>query len=664
MTSAVDRARRRRAIVYAASAASFVLGLFFVFVWSPLPWGWTGIDYYYDIALSLAHGGTFATTNIMWGYAYFLAFWYRLFGDHPWVPLTAQVVLNASIPILLFHLTRIELGERVAVIAAVLAGLFSFNTLYAATQASDSVCTVLVVAMMLAFAIGARDRRTLPFVLAGALSGLAFQFRPNLILLPFFLAGGYIAARDRSWRGVRQMTAFAAVFMLVGVPWVVRNYRWTGLFIPASTHGGIQLWFGTLQTGEYQDSWLYNPRAAFEYSPIDYSSLDRLPPVVTARASPCEPSEERRIEFVYWTNRDAAERRLPVDSGSDNAISFTLPVQSSGTAVHYRFDVTVRDGQRTLSAALPPGSGVAPPLFVMSTDHLGDLDADQSALDVFDLVRMARHIYWGEPLPVRERLDLDGDGTVAETDLRRAAALLADDHSPADEVVDPIARIDHGEDAITILYRDRSQMTIPRSAIHTISDVRLRDAITGTAAAEVVKHSRTFASLGPDYEAAKRRTERLMTDRCLGIHEIAINHATYRLLPHEMRRYDALALDNIRAAPLAYAWSSLVRAVRVFVVQGSTDRRTAIQLRGGVWIYRLGAMASAAYLLLFAAGLVVAIQRRLPLFVLVAPIVYVPLTVCFMLINARYSMTIQPFVFALIAVAVDAGLDRRRGPRP
>ena len=101
----------------------------------------------------------------------------------------------------------------------------------------------------------------------------------------------HIATRP-SRRGV-----FVAVFLLGSAPWVIRNYRWTGLFIPANTHGGVQLWFGTLQTGEYRGSWLYNPRAAFEFPPIEYTSIDELPLIVspgTVRfCSPRSPSANR-----------------------------------------------------------------------------------------------------------------------------------------------------------------------------------------------------------------------------------------------------------------------------------------------------------------------------------------------------------------------------------
>ena len=37
-----------------ASAFSLAAGLFFIFVWSPLPFGWLGIDHYDDRALKLS----------------------------------------------------------------------------------------------------------------------------------------------------------------------------------------------------------------------------------------------------------------------------------------------------------------------------------------------------------------------------------------------------------------------------------------------------------------------------------------------------------------------------------------------------------------------------------------------------------------------------------
>src|SRR5712692_1227388 len=92
-------AERRPTIVYAACAASLALGLIFIFALAPHPWGWEGFDHYHDLALALAQGREFPTLERPWGYAYFLAAFYRVFGDRPWIPLVAQAAINAAVPL-------------------------------------------------------------------------------------------------------------------------------------------------------------------------------------------------------------------------------------------------------------------------------------------------------------------------------------------------------------------------------------------------------------------------------------------------------------------------------------------------------------------------------------------------------------------------------------
>src|SRR6476660_8903751 len=99
----VDRQRR---LVGVAAAVTVLLGLVFVFVRPPHPFGWGGIDHYDTLGMRLARGGGFPTTDVPWGYAYFLAVFYRLFGDRAWVPLVAQVLLNGLVPPLLYRIVR------------------------------------------------------------------------------------------------------------------------------------------------------------------------------------------------------------------------------------------------------------------------------------------------------------------------------------------------------------------------------------------------------------------------------------------------------------------------------------------------------------------------------------------------------------------------------
>src|ERR1700680_5023573 len=104
-------------VVWSSSLASFAIAMVFIFVWAPHPWGWEGFDHYHDYARVLARGAAFPTTDVPWGYPYFLAPFYWAFGDRPWIPLLAQAALNASIPLLVYEFARQEFDRRIAVVA-------------------------------------------------------------------------------------------------------------------------------------------------------------------------------------------------------------------------------------------------------------------------------------------------------------------------------------------------------------------------------------------------------------------------------------------------------------------------------------------------------------------------------------------------------------------
>jgi hypothetical protein len=130
-----------------------------------------------------------------------------------------------------------------------------------------------------------------------------------------------------------------------------------------------------------------------------------------------------------------------------------------------------------------------------------------------------------------------------------------------------------------------------------------------------------------------------------------------------MRRYTALAFDNIRRDPAAFARACAYRALRLFIVNGTTDSWTTQQFEGSRPVYVAAGIISASYLLVAVAGVIIALRRRANVWLLLVPIVYVPITISYMLTNMRYSVTIQPLLFAFGAVAVTAAVERvRRAP--
>ena len=612
-----------------ASLTTLAIGLFFVFVWAPHPWSWRGIDQYDELARALARGEPFGTTDVPWGYAYFIAIFYRLFPGLAWAPVTAQVLINALVPVLLYNLAAPAVGTRTAVIAAWIAAIFSFNTIYASTQTSDSICTVLFLLALLCFVRAHRTSSTGWFLLTGVLAGLTPQFRPNMILLPVLVIAGYVFYPPRSRRRLWHVTVFSIGMIVMLLPWTIRNYRYTGTIQPTSTHSGIQLWYGTLQVGPYLESRAHNPRSIFASAAFDYTSLESS---IVVEANTNQDCTTPPLRLAYRTSRDAQTRAIDGRAISTLRMRFEIPPQPSPTTVYYFFT--------SGAATFPAGGETEPLIYFVSTDHLGDLDANHELLDLFDLGRMLRHLAWQEPAAMPQ-LDLDRDGRLTEADLAAAVRILIP------EKPDAFAKVVSGDTGATLQLSDGSTLIMPRRFEGRQTDFDVR----GNLAGELVARHRSFTSL---------RAPRVGRP-CPVATEVAVNQVFYRREPHEMRRYTALAFDNISRDPLAFATASAYRMVRLFIVRAGTgDQLTTFQYQGSRMIFNVGLILSVTYLALFAAGVIVAWRARSPFLYALIPIAYVPLTICFVLTNMRYTITVQPLMFVFVAMAVAAGLARLR----
>ncbi len=643
--------------VRAACLLSLSIGLLFLFVRAPHPWGWNGFDHYHELALALASGQPFPTMEVPWGYAYFLAVFYRVFGDRPWIPLLVQVSLNALTPMLLFAAARRWTDRRTAALAALLLGALSFNTVYASTQSSDAVCTVLFLSAMLVFMHALESGRTSLFALTGLLAGVMAQFRPNLILIPAVLAAYAVWTRPIA-RRVMRAAVLVAVAGAALTPWTVRNYRLTGTLLPTSVHGGAQLWYGTLQVGPYLDSRGYNPRSIFEGPAFEYTSLDHVPIRISGGVSTCALDERHgSLSLHYWTDEDPTRHALPPESLTPNGrFVFELPPPSaSPAAYYYYFEVRWPDDDGTTIVDTPPLGARGPNVYFVSQDHLGDLDRYHDLLDVFDVIRLARHEAWGEPLAAAGALQRAGIADAAA-----AVRTLFTRGTPAG-ASEPAPQVQLSHDDRTALLRigADSRISIPRDWHEKLTDTT----IAGPLAEAVMYAHVSFAELSLPAPGVDR-----LDARCAMVGEVHVNDVFYRQQPQAMRRYSALALDNIRREPLAFAEAALYRVYRVFVVVGSKDRWTNQQFRGATAVYAAATAASLTVLGLFIAGVVVSWRRGAHIALPLLLILYVPATIAPLLTNMRYSVTVQPLMFVFVAAALtSATRDRaetRTAPRP
>jgi hypothetical protein len=638
----LERALDGITVIVVACGVSLAIGLLFIFVWAPHPWGHEGFDHYHQLALTLASGAAFPTMDVPWGYAYFLAAFYRVFGDHPTIPLVAQVSLNAVMPWLAFAVARTWFDRRTAAIAALITGVGSFNTVYASTQSSDAVCTVLYMSALLAFLIAQRRDQARWAAVAGGLTGIASQFRPNLILMPLLLFG-YLAVFARRPRWLAHAAMMIACAALTLLPWMVRNYRLTQMLVPASVHSGVQLWYGTLQVGQYLNSRAYNPRSVFESPVFEYSSLDQVPLIVTARTRACDPPAARPT-LVYWSDRDTMRRTAPgrVD---DAMTTFEAPAPAAPAVFYYYLTA---DSSGVAARTTPASSDVNPLVFFVSRDHLRDLDLHGDLLDVFDLIRMMRHLAWNEPLPFAERLASAGIGD------RALDALVAKlerrfELSAADAAAMVFSHDDH---RAQITLAAGSSLTVPRDWHGLITDV----AIDGPLASALMSSTERVESL----RLLSTRSAPAEADQCTMFEDIAINAPFYRREPHLMARYTALALDNIKRTPGQFAMASGYRMLRLFVIHGDNDPQTSQQFARAGGVYAAATAASALFAVLLVCGAVIAWRRGDPVVLPLLLILYVPLTIAPMLTNMRYTVTVQPLAFMFVAVTINAVLERAR----
>jgi hypothetical protein len=417
---------------------------------------------------------------------------------------------------------------------------------------------------------------------------------------------------------------FMAAFGVVLLPWIVRNYQYTSTLLPTSTHGGIQLWYGTLQTGPYLESRAHNPRYVFASPALPYTSIEQ-PLIVSSGAACIAPGAT--LQLRYRTSRDQQVKTAAVRNVTGRRYEFEIPAQAAPTTLYYFFD----DG----TTATPPGGNAAPLVYFVSKDHLGDIDTADDMLDIFDVIRMARMLAWQEPLRASGKLDLTRDGRVDAEDLKAAVAALIPQSK------DPLTSLDISDDAAVLRLRDGSSLSIPKQFGGLQTDVAVD--ISSELAGTLVSRSRTFSSLQEE-------------PACPVADDIRMNDVFYRREPHEMARYTALAFDNIRRDPAAFAAASAYRMVRLFVIRGTDDQLTTYQFPLSRLIFQAGLAASIAYFAMFIAGVVVAWRARSPFLYALIPIVYVPVTICFVLTNMRYTITVQPLMFVFVAIAVAAAL--------
>ena len=265
--------QRTRWTLLALLGMSFVLRAAFLVVVSGVGAPLEGDERsYHSIAASFAGGHGWVDFDGLLSYRppftpLLLAGPYLLAGPDPTVARWTMVVVSSLTAPLLFLVAR-QLAHGRTDVALVAAGAWAFyppSIFYASLILTESSAALLLVGGLGAFLWAARSPSRGPVLLTGAIWALIGLNRPVYLLLPLFLLGAQVAVARfgvPSWRWSWSRWALGlAAFVLVMMPWTVRNYVEHGAFIPGSSNGGWVLLIsnGTLshpdvQAGKYYKS--------------------------------------------------------------------------------------------------------------------------------------------------------------------------------------------------------------------------------------------------------------------------------------------------------------------------------------------------------------------------------------------------------------------------
>ena len=229
----------KRILIFAFVLVSFFMCCIFIFLIKPYP----GEDFavYQRAGWNLSQGNGFSQEAgspyfpLKWRmplYPLFLALVYKLFGLNNNIVFIIQAIIFSAITVILFYITKELLNERIAYICAFLYAIYPIGPYWAGVLYPETLLTLLLI-LTVYFLIKYTIQLKLRYLVFGFFfSGLCILARPEFIYYPLFIILGFLILRFR----VKDVFKIAAVGFLVLTftigPWVVRNYKVYGRFVP------------------------------------------------------------------------------------------------------------------------------------------------------------------------------------------------------------------------------------------------------------------------------------------------------------------------------------------------------------------------------------------------------------------------------------------------
>lgn len=220
---------------------------------------------------------------------------YALLGTENFYARLFLCFVGSGTCLLVYLFARDLFGNRIAILAGVLAALYPGLYIYDGWLYSESLYTFLLLAFSYTLYLLQRTSQQRWMILSGISLGLLSLTRPNgLFMLGLLVIWAAIIGRAKilPWRMIARSVCIIT-FIALGIiaPWTIRNYTLTHTFIPVATGSGLVL------VGAYNDTTLTSS---------DYRGMwvpPRLvrPPIVYPRRDCCNVEGEA-YSYAYTAN--------------------------------------------------------------------------------------------------------------------------------------------------------------------------------------------------------------------------------------------------------------------------------------------------------------------------------------------------------------------------
>jgi hypothetical protein len=165
-----------------------------------------------------------------------------------------QALITAYSVILVYRLTQLvfrKIGhvDRLATAASILAAIWPNQARFEVALLPDGLTTLVLLALALYLTRYVQTRRTKDLALAGLMLGGSIYFRPDLVLLPFFLLPVFwiLFSFKRAIPALVMLCLFLGIAIGLNA-W--KNYAISGEFVPLNLGSGTTMYEGISQFGD------------------------------------------------------------------------------------------------------------------------------------------------------------------------------------------------------------------------------------------------------------------------------------------------------------------------------------------------------------------------------------------------------------------------------